>query len=156
MNKIASTVNRVLNKVVFSSLVLIFLCLVSCLGCMFIGPLIPFPPSALEVAAARLGFEPSSVGLAEYINTSIEPGMTGEEVEQILRDIGEVETLHRGETRDSIWGPERCDVLLLEIPGEMPISLGACYDVEGFLISMSSRPHKWNSDPLNIQIPTRQ
>jgi hypothetical protein len=148
MKKAASTFDKILNRIVFSILVLILLCLGACLVATLISPLIHFPPSDLEIIASRLGFEPSINGLAEYINTSVKPGMTRSEVDQILSEIGEIEC---GERRS--FGMEVCDDLLLKIPGERTIYLVACYGSGDTLVSMDAPPHDWNSNPPAIKIP---
>jgi hypothetical protein len=92
---IEKIVGYVLKKVVFFFLVLLLLCLVASLVNAIITPRIP-RVSGLETAASRLEFQPTLDGLAEYVNTTIKPGMSKEKVEQILEKIGTIQTDKHG------------------------------------------------------------
>lgn len=131
-------IGYLLKKVVFFFLILILLCLMASFVNRIAALYIP-RVSGLETAASRLEFDPSLNGLAEYINTSIKPGMSQEEVEQILGKIGPIK-VDRGEMDDSEH--RACDNTTLTIPDEIPglgyvsgttLEMTACYDTKGGL-----------------------
>jgi hypothetical protein len=157
LTAIEKGVGYVLKKVVFFFLILILLYLTASLVNAIVTPHIP-RISGLETAASRLGFHPSLDGLAEYINTSIRPGMSREEVEQILGEIGTIK-VDRGEMDDSRH--RACDNVTLTIPDEIPglgyvsgttLEMIACYDTEGGLDRMYPRYSSGGPD-IDVSAP---
>jgi len=91
--------------------------------------------------AQRLGFEPTLNGVAEYIQRSINTGMSRNKVEQVLSNIAPLE-VERGElNKDSRagWGPIACDQIWLDLSALLtggPVPIHACYDKIGGLVAM--------------------
>jgi hypothetical protein len=151
LSAVSDTVSKTLRKSIFLFWAFAALCLVTGLVYGLVDSLAP--SESVEAAASRLGFEPSFNGLADYINKSIKPGMTREEVERVLRNIGPL-TAHRGrlEQIDSGWGPTACDDLVLHMSWTIPLS--TCYDTEDRLVLMQGT----GSDalPVIVYAPRRQ
>jgi len=164
LDAIAETIGDVSKKIVFWSLVILLICLAGCFVRGIAGAIIDsYRISGLESVASRLGFHPSIKGLAEYINATIEPGMTREEVEQALGKIGTLR-VRPGEENESgsQYRPTVCDELVLKIPDEIP-GLGkvpgttfprlvACYDARGGLVKMEPL-HVSDAPPVSIYAP---
>ena len=110
----------------------------------------------LERAAYRVGVDPSYEGLADYIVKSVEPGMTRDDVEEILGAIAPLRIMQGELDEDgfSSWGAIACDEIWIDITPfpqhGWPIT--ACYNDKGQLVKM----HSVGSDlpPLDIYAPT--
>lgn len=161
LTAIEKVVGYVLKKVVFFFLILILLCLVASLVNAIVTPRIP-RVSGLENAASRLGFQPTLDGLAEHINATIKPGMSREEVEQILGAIGTVRVKHdKIDEIDIERGIAARDYITLKIPdeisgfGQVPgttITLIANYNAEGGLDCMNPL-HLSDASPVYVCAP---
>lgn len=109
----------------------------------------------VKQAASRIGVEPTTGALAEYIRGAIEIGMSRPEVEQALSTIAPVKTVSRGSLSNlgSINGPTACDklwLMLTTIPGH-EWRIRACYDEQGRLVYMES--DESDGPALNIWAP---
>ena len=96
----------------------------------------------LASAAQRLGFFPSLSGAADYIEGTVEIGMTREQVEVILRDVApDVEMAPTGTVirrEGETWYVEAIMVRFTSLPGFMLYSLDiiAYFDGAGRLTRM--------------------
>ncbi len=127
LSAVSDIVSRSLKWVmILLSVGFILFCLVVCVASGMITPCLCISAEpGLEATASRLEFEPSFKGLAEYINKTVKPEMTREEVAHILENIGPL-TVRRGklEQVDVGWGPTACDHLVLCV--SETITMSAC------------------------------
>lgn len=96
----------------------------------------------VKQAASRIGVEPTTSALADYIREAIEIGMSRLEVEQVLSTIAPVKVVSRGYPSNlgSLNGPTACDklwLMLTPLPGH-EWRIRACYDGQDRLIYMES------------------
>jgi hypothetical protein len=124
-------------------LVLVGSIIVACVACRGLMEIYnELGPRRLARAAENIGVEPTLQGIEGYIKDSVEPGMSKDEVEEILETIAPVEVKH-GEPLDYNpgWGAGgTCDHITLRF-GPMPgygWPMIACYDIHGELVSLRS------------------
>ncbi len=112
----------------------------------------------VENAARRVGADPSIEGIGQYIVDSIDVGMSGYEVEQILGIIAPLD-VERGSLKDtsSGWGTTRCDKISLKLsllPGHV-WRIIACYDTKDNLVLLKSAdPDSFPS--LDVYAPSHE
>jgi hypothetical protein len=132
------------NKAIVVVGIVVAACLCCC-GLTFIYSRVSYKVAQadLERTAQRIGVEPTLDGIAGYINKSIEPGMSRDQVEEILSDIAPIE-VKRGEPMDfdSGWGVGvTCDQITLKIGGPLfgeKWPMKAFYDNQGKLVVFQS------------------
>lgn len=132
------------NKVIVVAGIVVAACLCCCgLTLVYSRVSHKMAQADLKRTAQRIGVEPTLDGIAGYINESIEPGMSRNEVEEILSNIAPIE-IKRGEPMnfDSGWGVgETCDQITLKIGGSLPGGkwpMKAFYDSQGKLVVFQS------------------
>lgn len=147
ISAIHEVTGKLLNKIVFLSLILILLCLMVAL---ISGIINQNRVWGLSAAAQRLGFANSYEGLADYISQTLDPGMSREQVEQALLNIGRVEIVTQGPLEDDHEYNPRGEVtsydrISLVIPDRVPIlgevsgvtfPMYAYYDQQGRLVDL--------------------
>ena len=98
--------------------------------------------TTIDVAARRVGVEPTWEGLEGYIVRSVTPGMSREQVEQALSAMAPLEVKH-GKLKNidwSRWGPIACDDISLKLHpwGLQMWLIVACYDTQDQLVDLRS------------------
>jgi len=131
--------------------IVLWLCVLGLTSCVVTQTASRAEQARIEQAAHKVGVEPTIDGLAGYIVKSIDPGMSRDQVEQVLGVIAPFEVI-RGKPRDTgrKWGPTTCDEISLEL-GPLPNQrwrIFACYDNNGKLVSLKSADSDF--PPLSI------
>ena len=98
--------------------------------------------NGIEHAADKVGAEPTMNGLAEYIISEIQTGMSRYEVEQVLQMIAPIEVTLLDSLQDvgSGYGLTSCDEIKLKLtsfPGHI-WRIKACYDARDELVMLDS------------------
>ena len=118
------------------------LILASLLCCVGIRALTELWDSGIERAAGKVSAEPTLNGLAEYITSEIQTGMSRYEVEQVLQMIAPIEVtlLYSLQDVGSGYGLTSCDEIKLKLtsfPGHI-WRIKACYDARDELVMLDS------------------
>jgi hypothetical protein len=94
-----------------------------------------------ERLAYKHGFAPSHEGLSKYIRSIVKVGMSSEEVENSLKQLGPV-TVKQGQTQKEVLPNDRarCDVISLGLNALSiwNLDMWACYDSKDHLLFLTA------------------